>query len=150
MPARRKPTHVLAQTDYFRKHPERRRARANEPAWNGPVGDAPAYFDEGLTEVWNGLKAEATPFTLAKSDRAILEMTSLLLFKLRHAPETMPHWLEKMGDMMRSRGMPARAVKRTQETLFRQIRMSPTDVRLLARCLGQMGMDPTHRLTARN
>lgn len=146
MPARRKPTAMLEATGAFQKNPQRRRERANEPTWNGPVGDPPDWFDRHLAQVWSELEAHAAPGVLARSDSLLLEITSVLLFKYRHAPELMPRWLEKIGDAMKAQGLPAFVVKRMQNALFKQVRMSPSETKTLTNCLAQMGMNPKRRL----
>lgn len=142
MPARRKSTQHLEQSGYFKKHPERRRV---EPPSNGPVGDPPAYFSPEMADLWNALKAEAEPGVLHKSDRLHLEITTLLLYRTRYAPEVMPRWLNRLGEAMRSRKMPAGAVEGMKDAIFSGIRARPSDAKMLQQCLGQMYMTPMSR-----
>lgn len=142
MPARRKSTYHLEASGYFRKHPERKRV---EPPSNGPVGEAPKHFDPELAEIWEELKAEAEPGVLQKSDRLLLEITTHLLYRVRHAPDLMPRWLDCLGDEMRRRGLPNGAVEAMKDGIFSGLRPRPGDAKLLQQCLGLMYMTPTSR-----
>ncbi len=146
MPARRKPTAILEATGAFAKNPQRRREREFEPVSNGDVGDPPEHLHEGQALIWQELRGEAAPNVLQKSDRMILEMTSILLHRYRYAPQVMPKWLDKVGEMLRARKMPARKVDRMKQTIFSGLQMHPSEVRVLVSCLGCMGMNPRDRL----
>jgi hypothetical protein len=78
MPRPRKPTAILERTGAFLRHPERKRARANEPAPSGPLGDPPARLSDVEAAAWQEL-ADQLPSGVAKrSDRAMFELISRL------------------------------------------------------------------------
>jgi hypothetical protein len=82
MPAHRKPTALLEASGYFRKHPERRAARANEPKPNGPLGDPPAWLNRTAVQCWHRLVARV-PYPLTNADEHILAFTCSLEAKIR-------------------------------------------------------------------
>lgn len=83
MPAHRKPTAVLRLTGGFKRHPERERARENEPESIGPIGDPPKRLkSKAALESWAGLVAQA-PWATA-SHRSLLELTARLEVKVQH------------------------------------------------------------------
>ena len=70
----RTPTKVLMLRGSFKKHPERRAARAGEPEVNEPLGDPPDRLDEAERARWFEL-ADEMPW-LGRADRAALELTA--------------------------------------------------------------------------
>jgi hypothetical protein len=52
MPRPRKPTRTLELTGAFRKHPERRQERENEPQIDEPLGDPPDCLNEAERARW--------------------------------------------------------------------------------------------------
>lgn len=80
----RKPSNVLELNGAFKKDPQRRRASVKPPA--GPVGDAPAHFDEHQLQCWNEVVEQAPPGVLKASDRSSVELLATLLAEFRQAP----------------------------------------------------------------
>jgi hypothetical protein len=87
MPARRKPTALLEASGAFRKNPQRRAARANEPIPNGPLGDPPAWLNKTAVECWHNLAARI-PYPLTNADEHILAFTSMLEARIRRGGAT--------------------------------------------------------------
>jgi hypothetical protein len=79
----RKPTTVLELTGAYRKDPQRRADRANEPESLGPIGAAPLHFSEELKAIWNELVALASPGVLTVSDRLTVEVTCRMVLRVR-------------------------------------------------------------------
>ena len=79
----RKPTADLELSGAFTKDPKRRESRRNEPPPNGPIGEAPNYFDDNQRDLWNEVVELVPPAVLAKSDRIVVELIARLLQKLR-------------------------------------------------------------------
>jgi hypothetical protein len=87
MPAHRKPTAVLRLTGGFKRHPERERARENEPESIGPIGDPPKRLrSKAALESWTGLVAQA-PWATA-SHRSLLELAARLEVKTQNGTAT--------------------------------------------------------------
>jgi hypothetical protein len=78
----RTPTAVLELTGAFKKHPDRKRARASEPRGSGPVGEPPERFDEELRAIWFEIADMIPAGVLAKSDRLALEIPCGLVRKV--------------------------------------------------------------------
>jgi hypothetical protein len=79
----RKSTALLELSGYFRKHPDRRRARANEPVSNGPLGDPPEHFDAQQCAMWKELARASPAGVLGGSDRAYFEILCGLMLRWR-------------------------------------------------------------------
>jgi phage terminase small subunit len=79
----RKPTNVLTLSGSFVAHPERARARADEPEPVGEVGEPPAHLSPEEKAAWREIVDMCPPGVLALSDRLILEHGSRLLAQLR-------------------------------------------------------------------
>jgi hypothetical protein len=79
----RKPTNVLTLSGSFIAHPERARARADEPEPVGEVGEPPAHLSPEEKAAWREIVDMCPPGVLALSDRLILEHGSRLLAQLR-------------------------------------------------------------------
>src|SRR4051812_9883515 len=80
----RTPSAVLELTGSFKKHPDRKKARAQEPVASGPIGTPPARFDAELTEIWYEMVDLIPPGVLAKSDRLAVEIACRLTRKVFH------------------------------------------------------------------
>lgn len=86
----RKPTAQHELNGSFDKHPERKAERALEPKPDGPLGPPPDcfksddYTGKRMLILWNEIISEAPPGVLTMSDRKHVEMTTRLLFKIRH------------------------------------------------------------------
>ena len=82
MPARQT-TKVLDARGSFAKHPERKRARANEPKPTGPLGDPPSALNATASRAWMEIVANCPPGVLTQMDRHIVEMASKLIADMR-------------------------------------------------------------------
>jgi phage terminase small subunit len=83
MPRPPTPLAILEARGAFIKHPERRRARANEPKPSGELGNAPSYFTKDERKIWKELKEMCLPGVLANSDRWAVETACTLMAKQR-------------------------------------------------------------------
>ncbi|MEY3371720.1 MAG: hypothetical protein RLZZ537_188 [Pseudomonadota bacterium] len=80
---RKTPTNVLELRGSFKKHPERRAARANEPKPTGSIGDPPEHLKPQEQDLWREIVGIVAPGVLANSDRLVLEITSVLMAEFR-------------------------------------------------------------------
>jgi hypothetical protein len=69
----RKPTTILELVGRLKHDPATRRARANEPTDNGPLGDAPARLNASQREVWDELKGTLVEGVALVSDASAFE-----------------------------------------------------------------------------
>jgi len=76
------PTQVLAFTGAFKAHPERLRARANEPHTRGVLGPAPDHLTEREAEVWKDI-LESASGQITPSDAVIFEVLVKLTVRFR-------------------------------------------------------------------
>jgi hypothetical protein len=74
----RTPTGVLEAKGSFLKHPERKRARANEPKPTGELGDAPDDLSREEKAAWRYLASLLAPGVATSMDRAAMEEASRL------------------------------------------------------------------------
>ncbi|WP_192925754.1 hypothetical protein [Sinorhizobium meliloti] len=65
----------------FKKDPQRKTARKNEPRPNGPVGAAPEHFDAEEWKLWDELAGYG--FWLTDADRLMLEIAVKLMALFR-------------------------------------------------------------------
>jgi hypothetical protein len=77
------PTALQELKGAHKKDPQRK--RPNKPAANGPIGDAPASFNEDdvLTELWHELLDLVPAKVLARADRWSVEVACRMMKKLR-------------------------------------------------------------------
>lgn len=75
----RTPTNVLHLRGAFKKHPERRAERENEPQPKAGIGVAPAWFQADEKRAWKYIVGIAPEGVLGDSDRAYLEIAARLL-----------------------------------------------------------------------
>lgn len=80
---RKTPTNILELRGSFKKHPERRAARANEPVPTGDIGDPPNHLNPQEQALWREIVGILAPGVLANSDRMILEIASVLMAEFR-------------------------------------------------------------------
>jgi hypothetical protein len=80
---RKTPTNVLELRGSFKKHPERRAARANEPEPTGIIGEPPEHMKPHEQAVWREIVGIVVPGVLANSDRLALEIASVLMAEFR-------------------------------------------------------------------
>jgi hypothetical protein len=84
MPQPRIATSVLEARGAFVKHPERARARRNEPQPTGELGPPPAHMSPKQREIWYELATTIPSGVAAKSDRIAFEIIVHLTEKLRN------------------------------------------------------------------
>ncbi|MDW9467233.1 terminase [Sinorhizobium meliloti] len=77
----RKPTAALELKGAFKKDPQRKTARKNEPRPNGPVGAAPEHFDADERRLWDEFAGYG--FWLTDADRLMLEIAVKLMALFR-------------------------------------------------------------------
>lgn len=80
---RKTPTNVLELRGSFKKHPERRTARANEPEPTGSIGEPPEHLKPQEQDLWREIVSIVAPGVLANSDRLALEIASVLMAEFR-------------------------------------------------------------------
>lgn len=83
----RKPTNVLKITGAAQAHPERIRARAEEPIDDRPLGPPPEWLRPDQKVAW--LEIERLAPWLAQADRLAVEVTAVLLVTFRVAQSSM-------------------------------------------------------------
>jgi len=71
----RTPTAVLEVKGAFKKHPERKEARSNEPIAAGALGEPPKRLTTKLRELWYELIEQVPAGVLTSADRWLVEMT---------------------------------------------------------------------------
>jgi hypothetical protein len=74
----------------FKKDPQRRDARSNEPESTGELGDPPAEWEEKLKACWREIVGLVAPGVLQKSDRLAVEMAANMLMQMREAKWNVP------------------------------------------------------------
>jgi len=78
MPAHRVPTSSLESKGSFLKHPERKRARADEPKPTGELGEPPNDLDGEEKKAWYYLASLLAPGVVSNMDRASMEEMACL------------------------------------------------------------------------
>ena len=81
----KKPTRILELNGAFRKNPQRKKKRANEPIPDQPIGDPPTRLTKSQKAVWRELVKQTVPGVLMLSDRALLSVVCILLDQFWHA-----------------------------------------------------------------
>lgn len=79
----RTPTAELEARGAFIKHPERKRARANEPKV-GPLGNVPRHLSAKQKEIWKECVDLLPAGVVSKSERLTIERLVRLVEKSRH------------------------------------------------------------------
>jgi hypothetical protein len=79
MPQPRIPTAQLDTRGSFLRHPERKRARANEPQPTGELGDPPKSLDRDEKAAWRYIASVLPPGVAKNSDRLAMEELARLL-----------------------------------------------------------------------
>lgn len=77
----RTPTAVLEARGSFKRHPERARARADEPRPDTPLGNPPKRLSDAEKAAWKEMKAEG--FWLTSADAMMVEIAANLMTKQR-------------------------------------------------------------------
>lgn len=90
-----------------RKHPERMRERENEPMPTGPLGAAPAHFDDDEVAMWAEISGILPYGVAGDSDRLIVEMLCRVMLQLRDTPRGQldPPLLGKFQSLVGALGM---------------------------------------------
>ena len=83
MPRPRTPTAKLQAKGSFLKHPERKRARAQEPRPTGTIGQPPPRFRGMRRAIWLELVAIIPAGVAADCDRWAVELLVCLMSKFR-------------------------------------------------------------------
>jgi hypothetical protein len=74
----RTPTQILEVKGSFLRHPERKRARVNEPRPTGELGDAPEDLSKEEKTAWRYLASLLAPGVAKNMDRAAMEEAATL------------------------------------------------------------------------
>jgi hypothetical protein len=77
----RLPTAVLELRGAFKRNPDRKRARQNEPLVTTPLPEPPAYLTADTTAAWNEMKDHG--FWLTSADRFLVEIAATLMSRYR-------------------------------------------------------------------
>ncbi len=88
MPQPRVPTAKLKARGAFLRHPERKRARANEPEPTGDLGEPPKELDRDEKAAWRYIASLLAPGVAANSDRVAMEEAACLLVSCRRKRAT--------------------------------------------------------------
>src|ERR1039458_6561198 len=83
MPQPRVPTAKLEARGSFLKHPERKRARKNEPQPTGELGDPPKHLDRDEKAAWIYVASLLPPGVAKNRDRVAMEEIACLLVSCR-------------------------------------------------------------------
>src|ERR1035437_9272971 len=83
MPQPRVPTAKLEARGAYLKHPERKRARKNEPQPTGELGDPPKHLDRDEKAAWIYVASILPPGVAKNSDRVAMERAACLLVACR-------------------------------------------------------------------
>lgn len=75
----RTPTNILKLRGSDKKHPERIKARENEPVNTQPIGDPPDWLSDPEKEAWQIIVDECIDGVLGKADRIAVACASQLL-----------------------------------------------------------------------
>jgi hypothetical protein len=79
----RTPTNILDARGAFKDHPDRKRARANEPIVTAPLGDPPEGLTGDQLGCWKEIVTVAPAGVLRSSDRMAVEEAARILTKIR-------------------------------------------------------------------
>lgn len=86
----RKPSNVLEMAGAFKKNPDRRRAREQEPEPAGDIGDPPEFLDEVERGCWIELVSLCHEGVLCAADRPFMEYGARVWAQLRNSGEIDP------------------------------------------------------------
>lgn len=84
----RTPSNVLDARGAFKKNPNR--ARPDEPAVDGEIGDPPERFTDGQRAAWFDFTLTCHAGVIGTADRIALEIAAVLLDDFRMNPVDMP------------------------------------------------------------
>jgi hypothetical protein len=88
MPQPRVPTAKLEARGAYLRHPERKRARKNEPQPTGELGEPPKHLDRAEKAAWNYVASLLAPGVAANRDRIAMEEIACLLVSCRRKRAT--------------------------------------------------------------
>ncbi len=112
MPKPRVPTASLEARGSFMRHPERKRARANEPVPSRPLSAPPLYLAPAEMLIWQELSAKL-PANVAFDDETAFEVLVCLVSAFRKRQALFqPHVVGELASMNK---------------LFTQFGMTPAD-----------------------
>ncbi|MBW7893683.1 MAG: hypothetical protein H3C27_01115 [Opitutaceae bacterium] len=100
----RKPSQVLLFTGAFKEHPERARARQNEPRPEGHPGDPPSHLTAREAAVWHEMIENTVPGQITVSDGLCLELLCKLTVRVRDG-DTHPRVLAELRHLMVQLGL---------------------------------------------
>jgi phage terminase small subunit len=84
-------TQILELKGAFKKHPERKRDRANEPKHSDPFPkQAPKYLTDEQKKTWRQLVKQVPAGVLSGADITAVELPAILLAEFRTNPLDMP------------------------------------------------------------
>ncbi|AEA59586.1 phage terminase, small subunit, putative [Burkholderia gladioli BSR3] len=78
----RTPTNVLDLRGSYKKDPQRRAARANEPPSTGELGEPPGRLSELEREAWFEFVDECPPGVLLREHRGLVEQAARLMAEM--------------------------------------------------------------------
>jgi hypothetical protein len=84
----RTPTNLLDARSAFKKHPERRAERADEPIVTEPLGEPPSAFTGDQLQAWKEIAEYAPGGVLTRADRHAVEEAARLLAMSRAGSAT--------------------------------------------------------------
>ena len=107
MPGRpRKPTQVLELVGAFKKNPQRKGDRENEPRPEGLLKPTPpTYFTPEQKKVFREIVKQIPPKVATTSDKIIVEITAVLLAKFRSPDGLMASELSTLTKNLSQLGM---------------------------------------------
>jgi hypothetical protein len=79
----RTPSAILELKGAFKKDPQRKEQRSQEPRPQGIIGDPPLFFDVERASIWHEIISQVPDGVLTNADRIILELTCSLVHGLR-------------------------------------------------------------------
>jgi hypothetical protein len=84
----RTPTNVLDAKGAFKRHADRKKARAGEPKVTAPLGEPPAGLTADQLACWKEIAEIAPPGVLTVVDRLAVEEAARILTKIRQGSVT--------------------------------------------------------------
>ena len=125
----RTPTDLAITKGAFIPHPERLAARAGEPVDVRPLGDPPAYFNDGMVEVWREVVSWAPAGVLKFADRGAVEVLARAIHSFRQLTEEV--------------------VTKSGEVIDVEKQAKAADAKSILAMLGAFGMTPADRSKVR-
>ena len=101
----RTPTNVLEMRNAYKKHPERKAGRKDEPVNLEPIGPCPEYLTEAGKTAWNDIVT--TGPWLKSPDRLAVERTAIVLGQVRSIDRIDANLERILQTWIRLLGLPA-------------------------------------------